>query len=280
MSFHQRFYLNNPFFPSLAVPFLTSCGQNHRMFSHFFTSHWSSPPCLVRLFSHCSRAASGCEEQKGLTRMFFVLRCTERLLTTASSLWIFLHCWVSLLLFCQRLQVWCFTLVLNNHNCQPRQPQNAAALHTVEGEPPSDLIVFATVCILLNVGDTAAITTFTLLLTGCFVYADESETYEWHVELQWRNDAEVLKTNFCSVFYFFYLRCLLIFISAPSCSMRHSDKNNHTYITGSIFYFEMERDPVSRQTREDNIHAAWLNIITANDLPLHPILDCIFSIMR
>lgn len=45
-------------------------------------------------------------------------------------------------LFFQRLQVWCLTLVLNNLNHRPKRPQNYTALHTVEGEHPSDLIVF------------------------------------------------------------------------------------------------------------------------------------------
>lgn len=34
--------------------------------------------------------------------------------------------------FFQWLLVWCFTLVLNNHNHQPKQPQIKTALFTVE----------------------------------------------------------------------------------------------------------------------------------------------------
>lgn len=93
-----------------------------------------------------------------------------------------------------------------------------------------------------------------------------------------------------------------LFISASTFVTSHLNK--HTYFGGNghwteAFILKLVQTYVARGTRSNVFRrprslektttcgdssslCAWkyLSVITANDLPLHPILDCIFSIMR
>lgn len=131
------FYLNINFIHRSQCHFNWLCINVYfSMLSHDYIVFWSL--CSVMLSSYCSRAprrASKWEAEEGLTSVFPCCFCVIAALISYQQNcddFDFRHgfdrnlrvAWeTNLYSIFQRLLVWCFTLVLQNHNHQPKQPQ-------------------------------------------------------------------------------------------------------------------------------------------------------------